>query len=234
MVIRLVFHFPVAERYQDGVVFQPFRFVDGKDADAFYFARRDGFLVQAFVPVGDEGGRLGRMLLHVFGHGVIERAKVGVLVLDFSHVEHEEEFLQQFVERHQAQLVEVAGECRGQASVEVALQDAVQSRRSVPDFALVCHGKPCAGDAVFGRGEVAQAVYHHAYRQRGVQPEGFVGHDAVGRMLVEIIGDGGDGFVLAHQDGDVVRADALPDERVGFLRQFFEGGFGVGPFLGVG
>ena len=53
-------------------------------------------------------------------------------------------------------------------------------------------------------------------------------------MLVEVIGNGRNRFVLADQDGNVLGLYTLPDQGIGFFCQLLQHGFGIRLFLVVG
>ena len=51
----------------------------------------------------DKGGKFRRMIIQVFTHFIEEREQISVLFLDKRQLEDIEQFLQQFIEWHQAQ-----------------------------------------------------------------------------------------------------------------------------------
>ena len=55
--------------------------MDGEDTYAFHFPAGDGLAAQGLVPIADEVGEVGRMVLQETGHGVEEGEQVSVLSL---------------------------------------------------------------------------------------------------------------------------------------------------------
>ena len=85
--------------------FQPFRFVDGQDADALNLARRNGLVAKLFFPISDEGGQFRRVFLQVIVHGIEEREQVCILFLDAGKLEDAHQLFKQFVEWHQSEMI---------------------------------------------------------------------------------------------------------------------------------
>ena len=88
-------------------------------------------------------------------------------------------------------------------------------------------GQRGAGDEVVGGSQYTQGVHQRTYRRGGIQAEGFVGDDGQAQLVVEVVGDGGDVLILAHQDGDVPHADTPVQELPDLRAQCFEGPAGI-------
>ena len=233
LVVGLVLYFPVAERNQDGVELQSLGLVDGQDAYAVEFAAGDGLATEGFVPEVQESVDVRRVVLKIVGHGVEEGKEVGVLLLHARQAEEAEQLFKQFVEGHQAQLVQAVGKRWRQGFLRLG------SEAGIPVGGIgggwfflggqggVVQGQRGAGYLLSGVGQVAQGIDEHAHGLRGIQPESFVGYDGQVERLVEVVGYGRYVLVLAHQDGDVVQSDTVVQQAGHLLAKGLQGDGGI-------
>ena len=78
-VAALLLQLPVAEGYDDMLVLQSLRLMDGEDAYATGLVALDGLRTEGLLPLGEEGCNISSVLVDEVDEVVVESADVGTL-----------------------------------------------------------------------------------------------------------------------------------------------------------
>ena len=163
--------------------------------------------MQRLVPIGDESCQFRRFVLQIFGYGIIERTDIGVLFLYPFHFKENEELFQQFVQRQQTPFLQLLSKGLRQVVFYPVQQNGVQINILFQNVMLVSHSQTGTGDAVVRIGQIAQAVYQHTYRRRGIHAESLVGYNMIRCILVEIVCNERNQVILSDQNGNLILTD---------------------------
>ena len=197
---------------EHGVVGQTLGLVHGAHRHAVLLPRAGAGAVERFLPVSKEKADVGGVLVEELQHLVVERIEVGRLPLGVGHVvqlEHFDNALAEFEERHAAQLVAHVGEDgrqggpylvgRGALNRHFALHVDSQKLRQFGDV-----------DRVVRVGQHLQRADEDAYGRRGNELESLVGGNGdVGVGLVEVLHNLGGVLVSPHEHRHFVVGHAL-------------------------